>query len=30
MKKYQKFIEEKMLILSKEKSVLDLGGGERF
>lgn len=30
MQKYQKFIDEKMLLISKEKVVLDIGGGDRF
>lgn len=30
MTKYQKFIDDKMLDISKEKVVLDIGGGERF
>ncbi|MDQ5950475.1 MAG: hypothetical protein QG585_417 [Patescibacteria group bacterium] len=30
MKDYQKFLDEKILEISKEKIVLDIGGGERF
>ncbi len=30
MTKYQQFLDEKMLLLSKEKTVLDIGGGDRF
>lgn len=30
MTKYQKFIDDKMHDISKEKVVLDIGGGERF
>src|SRR3954467_5390396 len=30
MTKYQKFIDDKMLDISKEKVVLDIGGGDRF
>lgn len=28
--KYKKFIDEKMAIIAKEKTILDVGGGERF
>lgn len=30
MTHYQKFIDEKMVLISKEKIVLDIGGGDRF
>lgn len=30
MTHYQKFIDEKMVLISKEKVVLDIGGGDRF
>jgi hypothetical protein len=30
MTKYQKFIDDKMALISKEKVVLDIGGGDRF
>lgn len=30
MTKYQQFLDDKMLLLSKEKTVLDIGGGDRF
>lgn len=30
MTKYQKFIDEKMVLISKEKKILDIGGGDRF
>ncbi|MBP9701588.1 MAG: class I SAM-dependent methyltransferase [Candidatus Pacebacteria bacterium] len=30
MTKYQQFLDEKMLLLSKEKMILDIGGGDRF
>lgn len=28
--KYQKFIDEKMIEISKERKILDIGGGDRF
>ncbi len=30
MTKYQKFLDDKMVLLSKEKYILDIGGGDRF